>query len=69
MGSLVRARPRVVSYIYACRPMPEVTRAPEAVCKRLTGISRVPHAVETPSDCSHPRGERSWEELGVGAGG
>lgn len=27
--SLARARPRVVSYIYACRPMPEVTRAPE----------------------------------------
>lgn len=29
VGSLARARPRVVSYIYACRPMPEVTRAPE----------------------------------------
>lgn len=52
------ARPCSPPSCDACRPMPEVTRAPEAVCKRLTGISRVPHAVETPSQTVATRGER-----------
>lgn len=71
VGSLARARPRVVSYIYACRPMPEVTRTPEG--GEQASNSPPQTIVETLavtaalSDCmrllpiGHPRGGRSSE--------
>lgn len=67
VGSLARARPRVVSYIYACRPMPEVTRAPEGGVQasnrlRLSSRHSSPLRLYALATIRPPAGR---EELGV----